>query len=114
MISAFMAADVFVSPSLFDTFPIVVLEALLCAKPVVATRVGGVPEIIMDGVTGFLVDPKDAKKLAEKILYLLENEGEAKKMGLCGKDYVMRNFTVEVVGEKIENIYCKLLQGESA
>jgi glycosyltransferase involved in cell wall biosynthesis len=113
MISAIMSADVFVSPSLFETFPIVVLEALLCAKPVVATRVGGVPEIIMDGLTGLLVDPKDAKKLAEKILYLLENEGEAKKMGLRGKDYVMRNFTAEVVGEKIANIYCKLLQGES-
>jgi glycosyltransferase involved in cell wall biosynthesis len=110
VVSAIMAADIFVSPSFFETFPSTILEALACGKPVIATRVGGVPEIINDGVTGFLVDPRNAKKLSEKILYLLENEAEAEKVGFRGKEYVMRNFEVGVVGEKIENVYCRLLR----
>ncbi len=77
----FAACDVFVIPSLSEGMPNAALEAMACAKPIVATNVGGLPEIVIDGVNGFLVKPKDPEALAEKICILLDNEEMRLKMG---------------------------------
>jgi glycosyltransferase involved in cell wall biosynthesis len=70
----FKAADIFVLPSLSECFPLVSLEAMACGTPVVASRVGGIPSIVEDGENGLLVPPKNPGKLADAIIYLLENE----------------------------------------
>lgn len=69
-----VAADVFVLPSLSEGFPTVLLEAMAAGLPIVATKVGGLSEIVTEGENGFLVEPRNSQQLAEKILFLLENE----------------------------------------
>jgi len=70
----YQAADVYVHAAKVDTFPNTVLEALACGTPVVATAVGGIPEQIEDGVTGFLVPPGDPQAMADRILKLLTDQ----------------------------------------
>ncbi len=70
---AFSAADLFVFPSRADNFPRVLLESMACGTPTVAFRVGGVPDLIRPGVTGFLAEPEDHKQLTASILQLLED-----------------------------------------
>ncbi|MEM2292967.1 MAG: glycosyltransferase family 4 protein [Nitrososphaerota archaeon] len=68
------SVDLIVVPSFFENFPLVVLEAMACAKPIIATSVGGIPEIIKNGINGILIPPSDAKKLANAIKELLNDE----------------------------------------
>ncbi|MFO0708135.1 MAG: glycosyltransferase [Nitrospira sp.] len=89
------AADVVVLPSLSEGFPFVVLEALAMAKPLVATKVNGVPEAIEHGQTGLLVDPRDAEGLARAIEVVLEQPELAEKMGRAGSAIVQERFTVD-------------------
>jgi glycosyltransferase involved in cell wall biosynthesis len=67
-------ADVFVLPSLSEGLPNVILEAMACGLPIVATRVGGIPDLIKNGVHGYLVEAKKPDEIAEKILILLQND----------------------------------------
>lgn len=91
----YAAADVVVVPSLSEGFPFVVLEALAMAKPVVATAVNGVPEIVADGVTGRLVPARNAPALVEAIDYVLKNREAAMGMGAAGRARVAAQFTAE-------------------
>lgn len=101
--------DIFVLPSLWEGTPNVILEALAYGKPVVATKVGGVPEIIEDGKNGLLVEPANAKKLAEAIIWMLENPEKAKEMGEKGKKKVENFFPIDKMVKETERIYDKLL-----
>jgi glycosyltransferase involved in cell wall biosynthesis len=91
----YAAADVVVLPSLSEGFPFVALEALALAKPMIATAVNGVPEIIDHGRTGLLVPPRDAQALTLAIRRLLRNPEEAARMGAAGRAQVAVSFTVE-------------------
>lgn len=84
--------DVFVLPSSFDNFPNAVLEAMASALPVVATRVGGVPEQVEDGETGILVPSRDPGRLAAAIEELLDDPARARGMGECGRRRVVDGF----------------------
>lgn len=103
------AMDIFVLASVFEAAPIVVLEAMACAKPVVATRVGGVPELIIDGETGVLVTPRDSKAIAEAILYLLDHPREAEEMGLKGCQRAIDHFNLAICVQRHEEIYKMVL-----
>jgi glycosyltransferase involved in cell wall biosynthesis len=81
------AGDIFVLPSLAEFFPLVVCEAMASAKPVIGTRVGGVPDQIKDGWNGYLVEPANENQLAEKIRYLIDHPEERKRMGLNGRQF---------------------------
>jgi len=85
----------FVLPSLSEGFGRVFIEAMALGKPVIATRVGGVPEIVKDGENGFLIEPKDVNTLVEKLRYLIENPSAATRMGEEGLKFVRRNFSNE-------------------
>src|SRR6202011_4083955 len=87
------AFDVTVLPSHTEGLPNVVLEAFAAGVPVVATAVGGTPEVVEDGVNGYLVPAGDPVSLAEKIALLLRSEALRREMGARGKATVQRDFT---------------------
>lgn len=104
------ASDILVLPSLSEGRPNVVLEALACEVPVVATDVGGIPEIMVNGETGYLVPSKNSHELSEKINKLLEDKSLREKMGKLGrKSIIERGLTWEAHAEKTVDIYSKLL-----
>jgi len=104
------ASDIFILASLWEGLPIALLEAMACGLPVVATNVGGIPEVIKDGLSGFLVDSKNSIMLAEKIEYLLNLNIESRKeMGTEGRKIVEEKFSLEKMTENYENLYEELL-----
>lgn len=88
------ALDVFCLASLWETFGIVLAEAMLAELPVVATAVDGIPEVVADGHTGFLVPPRDAEALADKLLQLLDDPDQAQRMGRAGRKRSLEKFSV--------------------
>ena len=87
----------------------VILEAMAASKPVIATHVGGIPELIYDGETGILVPPEDVEALTGNIILLLKNKDKAQRMGLAGRKRVEKNFDVQVMVRKTEEVYEELL-----
>lgn len=103
-------ADVGVFPSLADeTFGISICEAMACKVPVVSTRVGGIPEVVEDGGTGFLVPPKSPQELAEKIAVLLRDEPLRKNMGEMARQKVLDKFTWSKVTGRLLNVYGEMM-----
>jgi len=105
LIQEYQKASIFVLPSLFEPFGIVLLEAMSCKTPVVATYVGGIPEIVKNGENGILVPRNNPLKLAEAIDYLLENEDVRIKFGEAGRKWVIENFSIEALIKKLCKIY---------
>jgi glycosyltransferase involved in cell wall biosynthesis len=103
------SCDLFVLPSLFEGLPLSVLEAMAAGKPVVATSVGGTPEAVLDGETGFLVPPRDPASLVAAIHRLLADACLRRKMGLAGRLRVQRNFSAVQMVARITQTYEKLL-----
>ncbi|MFN3476458.1 MAG: glycosyltransferase [Candidatus Methylomirabilales bacterium] len=101
--------DVAVLPSLEEGFPNAVLEAMAAGKPVVATRVGGVPEAVIHGETGLLVPPKDPQALADAILALLDDPPRAEEMGKAGRERVKKEFGLDRMVWEMEGLYEELL-----
>ena len=99
------AADIVVLPSLAEAFGLVLTEALYLGTPIVATRVGGIPEIVDDGVDGTLVPPADSRTLAHAILDLLENPERRQRLAGAGREKVMRRFRFEDMVRSYEDIY---------
>jgi glycosyltransferase involved in cell wall biosynthesis len=99
----YQAADVYVHAARADTFPNVVLEALACGTPVVATAVGGIPEQVEEGVTGFLVPPGDAEAMAAAVVALLADEALRKRFGENAAQEARKRFDLDrQVSEYIE------------
>jgi glycosyltransferase involved in cell wall biosynthesis len=106
----YSAADVFACPSIWnEPFGMVLLEALSYRKPVVASKVGGIPEIIKDGKTGFLFSPGNSQELAEAIVRLLNNPVFGEDLGANGRRLVEAQFSFEAVGSRCLEIYKKVL-----
>lgn len=101
--------DIFVLSSLSEGMPLSIMEAMASGLPVVATNVGGVSELVIDGETGLLVPPRMPKLLAEKIRLLMNNEALRNTMGLKGQVRVKDNFTLEIMVEKTEAVYKGLI-----
>jgi glycosyltransferase involved in cell wall biosynthesis len=102
--------DIAVLVSLFEGLGRVLLEAMVLGKPVVATRVGGIVDVVKDGETGILVSPEDPEGLARAITTLLEDENSARRMGEAGKRRIDSKFTARTMVERIEQVYEKLLE----
>jgi len=110
-LEAYVDADVYVLPSRYETFPIVVLEAYACGKPVIASGVGGLKDLVVNGETGLLFETGNHIQLAEKILYLLNNSDDALRMGLNGRRFVEENYSIDIVIDKLERIYKEIVEG---
>jgi glycosyltransferase involved in cell wall biosynthesis len=103
------ASDIVVLASRFgESLPNALLEAMAAAKPVVATRVGGVPEAVADGETGILVRPGDVAALRDAILTLAGDPGLRQRLGAAGRDRVAREFPVDKMVASYEALYLRL------
>jgi len=98
------ALDLFVLPSLEESFPLAILEAMEAALPVVATAVGGIPECVLPGETGILVPPADSHALAEAIIALLPDPARRRRFGEAGRRRVRENFSIDSQVPRIEDI----------
>jgi len=103
-------ADAFVVPSTdHETFSIAACEAMSCQRPVIGTRVGGLPEVVRDGETGFLVPPGDAAALAERIGILLDDQSLRERMGAAGREWTLQMFTWDRVIARMIACYEQVL-----
>jgi teichuronic acid biosynthesis glycosyltransferase TuaC len=105
------ACDLFVLPSHNEGLGNVVLEAMACARPVVATDVGGIPELVSNGITGMLVPKQNVNELAQAIACLLSDQRLRERMGKAGRDRVAREFSWERNAAAMQSVYEEVLTG---
>lgn len=105
----FRQCALFVLPSYHEPFGIVVLEAMAAGKAVIATRAGGVPEFVEDGVQGILVPPRDPEAVAVALRRLLADAASAERMGAAGRRLVREQFTWEAISERYVALYAQTL-----
>ena len=103
-----------VMPSLDESFPFSALEAMAAARPVLASRVGGLPEIVVDGVTGFLIPPKDNEALVRHIAELAKDRVKLAAMGQAGWERAQKEFTVQNAAIQLAHFYDRLLRDRPA
>ena len=109
LVQLYTHASVFVCPSVYEPFGLINLEAMACELPVVASAVGGIPEIVVDGVTGWLVPPGDPGALAERVNALLLDPARAREMGKAGRRRVLEEFQWGVVADRTVALYRELV-----
>ncbi len=102
--------DVAVLPSFFEGMGRVLLEAMAMGKPVVASSVGGIPDLVHHGKTGLLVTPGSVSELKSGLLTLIRNKALAKEMGEEGRKRISEEFSAGRMAQSIEKLYRELLQ----
>jgi colanic acid/amylovoran biosynthesis glycosyltransferase len=112
VIESLARSDVFVLPSIEESFGVALLEAQAVGLPVIATRVGGTWEAIAEGRSGYLVPPCDPSALAECIQFLADHPGSWTEMGACGRSFVEQNYDVKILNQRLEEIYQRLLSNK--
>jgi glycogen(starch) synthase len=106
----YKSCDLFVAPSLYESFGLIYLEAMNYAKPVIGCQTGGVPEVVDDGVTGLLVEPAAPNDLAEAIVSLLRSPVRLYEMGMAGRQRLLEKFTYIQMARSFERIYRAVVQ----
>jgi glycosyltransferase involved in cell wall biosynthesis len=113
-ITLMAASDVFVLSSLHEGLPVSLLEAMALARPQVVTRVGGVPEVVVDGETGVLVESENPGALADGILGLLGDPARAQRMGEAARVHVRRRYGMGQMVKAVEAVYASVIEGSPA
>ena len=103
-------ADAAVLPSLWEGLPYALLEAMGMGLPIVGTAVGGMPELITDGITGFLVTPGDGPALRDRLTCLIEDAVLGKRLGAAARELVRDNYTLSGMVSRIQRIYVEIAQ----
>jgi len=111
-LEVYVDADICVLPSRYETFPNVVLEAYACSKPVIASNVESISDIVLHGETGLLVRAGDVKELANAITFMLTRLKQAEKMGCKARKFVEEKFSIDIVVTKLEAFYERVLKNE--
>jgi len=106
--SLLKSADLFVLPSGYEGFGIVLLEAMTCYQPVVASDVGGVPYVVENGKTELLFKSGDVNDLADKVIFLLKNKELRERMGRAGYEKA-KEFSWDNIAGRIVKLYRKIL-----
>jgi L-malate glycosyltransferase len=107
-------ADLSLLPSELESFGLAALEAQACEVPVIASRVGGIPEVVTDGESGFLSDVGDTEKMSNDVLVLLNNEELSKKFGARGRELSVARYNAEKIIPQYIAFYEKVLGAKSA
>jgi glycosyltransferase involved in cell wall biosynthesis len=105
------AMDQFVLSTHREGFPLSILEAMAMGKPVVATAVGGIPEIVTQGVTGYLHQHGNSQELADALLRLMDNPEEARRMGASAREHVLQNYSRQKFTDEIAKTYLDVMRG---
>lgn len=113
LLSYYQNATIYVLPSYSEGFPTSILEAMSCGIPVIGTNVTGTSELIINNENGLLVPPRNPERLAESIIYLLDNKNLRDKMGKNGRNLMKQRFDWDLITDKIENCYFSLLEKNS-
>jgi glycosyltransferase involved in cell wall biosynthesis len=103
-------AHAVVMPSRFEGMPLVALEAAYQGRPIVASRVSGVPEIVVDGVTGLLVEPDDPIALADALVHVITDHDRAEAMGAAARAHIGDRFTLEGVVDAYEQTFARVVE----
>jgi glycosyltransferase involved in cell wall biosynthesis len=106
----YQSCDLFVAPSLYESFGLIYLEAMNYAKPVIGCRSGGVPEVIDHGVTGLLAEPEAPAALAEAMLTLLQSRTKMREMGMAGRQRLLERFTHLQMARSFAQVYRQVIQ----
>lgn len=106
----YAASDIFVLPAIYENFPFAILEAQATGLPVISTKVGGIPEFLVDKENGFLIDPGDSTQLTQRVLTLLQNPKLAKKMGERGRELIEEKLSWRLITQQVVDLYHKLLK----
>ena len=110
VIQLYSHAAVFCCPSVYEPFGLINLEAMACATPVVASSVGGILEVVEDGLTGLLVPPRRPDRLAQALTALLTDRGRAQAMGNAGRARVEERFSWASVAARTETLYAEAIE----
>jgi glycosyltransferase involved in cell wall biosynthesis len=114
VVQLYSHAAVFACPSVYEPFGLINLEAMACETPVIATRVGGIPEVVVDDETGWLVPPGDAAALAAAVRRLLDDSDRAARFGRAGRLRVETQFSWERIAERTLGVYREAIAAHRA
>jgi glycosyltransferase involved in cell wall biosynthesis len=114
MLAYYHRADVFVFPSLSDAFGLVVAEAMACGLPVITTSTAGASSIILDGINGYIVPPRDVSALKEKIAAFHCDEAMRRRMGQQARGRVVQSYTWEHYEQRLAAFYRTVVLGDTA
>jgi colanic acid/amylovoran biosynthesis glycosyltransferase len=103
------SAHIYLLPSVAEALPVVLMEALSTGLPVVATTVGSISQLIMNGKTGFLVPPRDIDALSDRLIYLIEHPELWPQMGQRGSEFIKKNYDIKILNKRLTQIYSQLL-----
>src|SRR5207302_1804065 len=103
-------ADLLLLPSQSESFGLTALEAMACEVPVIATRVGGIPEVVEDGGCGFLFEIGDVDGMARAALKVLDDEAQRERLGARGREIAVSNFTTDRIIPQYERLYQRLIE----
>jgi glycosyltransferase involved in cell wall biosynthesis len=110
LIEYYQKSTICVIPSIWENYPYVCLEAMACEKPIIASDIGGIKDMIINGHNGILVPPGSSKSLGEAIVNLLKDRHLRKKLGVNARESIEQNYTSEKIVQKTLNIYRSLLE----
>jgi glycosyltransferase involved in cell wall biosynthesis len=106
-----VVAEPFLNTDGVADLPLAILESMACGKPVISTKVEGIPEIVNHGVNGLLVDPGNSEELANALIRILQNEDESGVMGRSARNFAFTNYSSKTVVDKLETIYHDVTDG---
>ncbi|WP_425806330.1 glycosyltransferase [Desulfitobacterium sp. Sab5] len=102
--------DVVVVPSRQESFGVTAVEGSACARPIIASRVGGLPEVVIDRETGIMVEKENVSELTQAMKYFMDHPEERVRMGQAGREFVLRNYAWKENVTQMENVYRRVLQ----
>lgn len=103
----YMKCDIFAVPSIYESFGLIYVEAMMHAKPVIGCMSGGIPEVVEHGVSGLLVEPNSVDEFVKALIDLIENKEKRKKLGDSGQRICKEKFDYKIMARRVEDIYFK-------
>lgn len=109
LIDRYSNCDIFIAPSRFESFGLIFLEAMIFSKPVIGTNIGGIPEVVENGVSGILIENENSEDLKNALIKLIENKDIRESMGKNGRRVYEEKFTAEIMANKFIDYYKNIL-----